>query len=258
MRRVTLLLDSDIVAYKYAYSYQEEFRWANGVTSVSTAPVEDAARDMVMWINQLMIELNADDLIVCLSSPSAEGFRKQLYPRYKANRAGAARPALLGPLRDYLEDNYRSFKRDTLEADDVMGILATHPKLISGEKIIVSIDKDMASIPGKWYNPDTDRLLEVSLEEADRFHLFQTLTGDPVDNYPGCPGIGPVKATALLSGKSGMEAWEAVVGAYEKKGLTEEDALIQARMARILRHTDYDFRNREVILWEPKMDRQSP
>ncbi|WAW09994.1 hypothetical protein NB640_12365 [Oxalobacter vibrioformis] len=249
---VTLLLDSDIIAYKYASVSQKEFKWGNGATSVAIGDLEQAAKDMDTWISQLMLKFKADDVIVCLSCPSSEGFRIKLYPPYKANRAAVPRPALLNPLKDHLEENYRSYKRDTLEADDVMGILTTHPTLVKGEKIIVSTDKDMATLPGKFYNPDTYRLRKVSLDSADRFHLTQTLMGDTVDHYPGCPGVGIKTATALLKGKSGMEAWDAVVGAFKKKGLTEEDALVQARLARILRHTDYDFNKKEVILWEPK------
>ena len=37
-----------------------------------------------------------------------------------------------------------------------------------------------------------------------------------------------------------------------KKGLSEEEALIQARVARILRASDYDFKARQPIPWKPK------
>ena len=39
--------------------------------------------------------------------------------------------------------------------------------------------------------------------------------------------------------------------AFEKKGLTEDDALLQARVARILRASDYDFKKKEPIMWTP-------
>jgi DNA polymerase-1 len=42
-----------------------------------------------------------------------------------------------------------------------------------------------------------------------------------------------------------------VVAAFESKGLTEEDALVQARVARICRASDYDFKTKEVKLWNP-------
>ena len=45
--------------------------------------------------------------------------------------------------------------------------------------------------------------------------------------------------------------WQSVIDAYKSKGYTEEDALRNARMARILRAEDYDFKNKEVKLWKP-------
>ena len=41
------------------------------------------------------------------------------------------------------------------------------------------------------------------------------------------------------------------VAMYESKGLKEEDALVQARVARILRTEEYDILTGEVKLWEP-------
>ena len=43
--------------------------------------------------------------------------------------------------------------------------------------------------------------------------------------------------------------WKLVKNSYEKMGYTEEDALRNARMARILRAEDYDFKKKEVKLW---------
>lgn len=45
------------------------------------------------------------------------------------------------------------------------------------------------------------------------------------------------------------EMWKLVVETYKSKGFTEEDALRNARMARILRAEDYDFNNKEIKLW---------
>jgi DNA polymerase-1 len=60
--------------------------------------------------------------------------------------------------------------------------------------------------------------------------------------------VGPVKAERILAHQ---DHWNAVLNAYEKAGLSEQDALVQARVARILRASDYDFKERKVKLWEP-------
>jgi len=84
--------------------------------------------------------------------------------------------------------------------------------------------------------------------------LLQALTGDSVDGYPGCPGIGPKRAERLLNKET---SWETVVAAYAKEGLDEEYALAQARVARILRWDEYNIKKEEVILWTPSKNQVS-
>jgi DNA polymerase I len=139
--------------------------------------------------------------------------------------------------------------KDGIEADDTLGILCTHPKLVPGKRIVVTIDKDLLQIPGHHYNPDRDEKRVVSLDGGDRWFFQQVLTGDATDNYPGCPGIGPKRASGILDATEPDTRWSAVVAAYKAMGLTEANALVQARLARILRHTDYDFERKEPILW---------
>jgi DNA polymerase-1 len=76
---------------------------------------------------------------------------------------------------------------------------------------------------------------------------MQTLTGDRVDGYPGCPGIGPARAEKIVDG-----GWDAVVDTYAKAGLNESVALVQARMAYILRKGDYIKSSSRVRLWTPR------
>ena len=130
-----------------------------------------------------------------------------------------------------------------LEADDAMGIYATQHK----GNIIVSPDKDMRQIPGKLYNLETTQ--DITAEEGTQWHYIQTLAGDQTDGYSGVPGIG-VKRAETLFNKEGYN-WSTVVKAFEDKGLTEDDALLNARLARILTIDDYDTTRQEPILWTP-------
>lgn len=175
-------------------------------------------------------------------------FRKKLLPTYKANRANTRKPIILNELRQHLSENYKSYERPGLEGDDVLGILATTEKVIKGEKVIVSIDKDLKTIPGLHYNTNKPELgvYQITEEEADYWHLFQTLTGDASDGYSGCPGIGPKKAADILEKEA---SWEAVLATFKKAGISEEEALTQARIARIVRTEEYDFKRKEPILW---------
>ena len=92
----------------------------------------------------------------------------------------------------------------------------------------------------------------VDEKTADYYFMFQTLTGDTSDGYSGIKGCGAVKAERVLfnSEKTLPSMWKAVVEEYKRNNFTEKDALLQARMARILRTQDYDFKNKKPILWK--------
>lgn len=263
----TLLLDSDIIAYKFASAAQKNFDWDGDGDIVSVVEdIEEVTPQVVEYIDELIVKLKATNVIVCLSCPSLENFRYSVLPSYKHNRKDVIKPELLTAIKDWMRVHYQTYERPTLEADDIMGILSTHPKLVPGKKIIVSEDKDMQTIPGWLFNPRKDNTPRLITEEAaDYYHLYQTLIGDTTDGYKGCPGVGPVGAEKALHAPNGEQLckwamWQSVVAHFEsavdKKtkeplGLTEADALVQARVARICRHTDYDFKNKEVILWTP-------
>lgn len=254
----TLLLDADIIAYKFAAAGQDTFRFdPEAPPCVSADDFADVAEEADKYIAGVAAQLKADKLIVCLSCPSEENWRLGVLPSYKANRKDVVKPVHLAAVKEHFAANYPTYQRPTLEADDVMGILSTHPHLVPGKKIIVSEDKDMKTIPGWLFNPRKDtQPRRIDEQEANYWHLHQTLVGDTTDNYKGCPGVGPVNAERLLHSPNGellgsWSSWQAVLAAFILKEQTEADALVQARVARICRHTDYDFKRKEVKLWEP-------
>lgn len=245
----TLLIDADIIAYKIAAREEQAVEWDRDRWTVS-GDMAEARVAAATYLEKLREELEADSLILALSDDT--NFRKRIFPGYKANRAPERKPVLLAPLKEWLAKAYPSYRRPELEGDDVLGILLTSPHIVKGEKILVSLDKDMKTLPGLHAHMEERDIFEVSPREADYRHMLQTLTGDRTDGYAGCPGVGPAKAEKLLAGGEGVaEWWPIVLKAYEKAKLGPEHALLQARLARILRHTDYDFKRREAKLWQP-------
>lgn len=258
MTDTTLLIDADVVAYKAAIYCETTFNFGDG--EFIEYHEEELPEYIEGEIQSYCQRLNTDKVICVLSS--SVNFRKEVLPTYKANRP--PKPKLITVAKEFIRENFDTKEKDGLEGDDVLGILSTHPKLIKGDKIIVSIDKDMQTIPGLLFNPDKDDpVREITEIQADRYWLMQTMTGDTTDGYKGCPGVGKVGANKLLdsvlewgtpwasNAQLVAEAWRRIVELFESKGLTEEDALIQARVARICRHTDYDYKQKEVILWTP-------
>lgn len=272
----TLLIDADIIAYQSAASNEKKYDWGDTGTShiVDMDAAKASARDT---IDTLVEKLKADVAIICLSDDMTN-FRTSVDPTYKTNRDGKERPTLLYDMKDWLREEYPVESRPTLEADDVMGILSTEPH--TGERIIVSQDKDMQTIPGLLFNPNKDtKVRTITPEQAERFMLWQAITGDQTDGYPGCPGAGPKAADEVLDGvmwslvprilKSGPRkgqtllewkpteghpsatVWDRTVALYEKYGLGEPDALVQVNLARILKHCDFD--GKQPIPWTPEM-----
>ncbi len=127
-----------------------------------------------------------------------------------------------------------------------MGIYAT----ANEGNVICSPDKDMRQIPGRLYN--MTEMMSVTVDDGAKWHLIQTLAGDQTDGYSGVPGIGVKRATALFE-EHGY-SWKTVVKAFKDKELTEEDALMNARLARILTCSDYDPIEHTVIPWTPTAD----
>lgn len=273
-----ILIDGDILVYQSAQNAEKETDWGAGLWTLHAW--EDEAKcqlnDMIFGLQEV---LGADRVILALTDPV--NWRLSVLPTYKGNRAGKRKPMLIPALRRWITEDpdFEVFQRPNLEGDDVLGILATHKHLVKGEKVIVSLDKDMKTIPGFHYNqgkPD-QQIFEVTPAEADDWHMIQTLAGDQTDGYSGCPGLGLAKATRAVKericlvpfehtikrgARKGQtevrfeerpaEAlWDVVTSHYQAAGLGEEEALRQARVARICRASDYDFKTKEVKLWTP-------
>jgi len=250
-----LLIDADLAAYRSSSATESVWDFgedSDGPTVVTD--IEEAKKSAEQMIEGYRRKLGADEVIICLSDLDGGNFRKTLAPTiYKAARAGVRRPENLVPVKRWLAEQYRSYSRPNLEGDDVAGILATHPTLIPGDKIIVSDDKDMRQIPGKLYVPRTGEKLKITELDADRWHMRQTLTGDPTDGYKGCPRVGPKSPFVARVNEATTVAamWSVVVEAYASKERSEDEALLNARLARILRWSDYDKDAKAPRLWSP-------
>ena len=240
-----LLIDADITAYHAVAGAEEEIQWEDDIWTIHT-DLAIAKDTFNKAIEKYRETLGVDEYKVCFSD--SINFRKELNPTYKGNRKGR-KPVGYSAFKEWAMEEHPSFSKPTLEADDCLGILSTKLK---DKAIVISMDKDLLSIPGRLYKLSADgtgEMLEVSEKDADLMFYTQCLTGDVTDGYGGCPGIGPKKAEELL--KKHGAVWATVEQAYIKAGLTKEDALLQARMARILRNTDWDFKNDKMILWTP-------
>ena len=239
-----ILIDCDYIVYKCCAAAETEMDFGDDVIVV-TSNFSDAYKCVKRDLDRIQSDLGSfdDELILFFTSP--QNFRKKILPEYKGHRQ-RKKPCGFKRVISELKKNYRVILKDTLEADDALGIYATK---FPGN-IIVSPDKDMRQIPGKLY--DFNETVTISKEQGAKWHLIQTMAGDNTDGYSGVPGIGIKKAEKIFEEKG--YTWQAVVETFVEKDMTEEDALVNARLARILQTSDYDHKTKEPILWTPPSD----
>ena len=235
-----LLIDADFIVYKSCAAAETEIDFGDDLIVV-TSQFKDALKATKGEINKIKTKLgNFADVILFFSD--TVNFRKKIMPEYKGHR-NRKKPCGYKRVINALKLEYEVIIMSELEADDAMGIYAT----ANPGNIIVSPDKDMRQIPGQLYN--MDETFTITDEGGAAWHLIQCLSGDQTDGYGGVPGIGVKRAEALFK-KEGY-SWRTVVRAFKDKGLTEEDALTNARLARILTTEDYDHEQNVPRLWTP-------
>lgn len=269
-----LLMDGDVLAFIAAAAAQTVYldwdtKWAR---HQAHGPTGEAIVDNM--VATLKADLSAQSAEVYLSDPK-DNWRYSVDPTYKGHRTGE-RPLLLDYLKDYIRERHGAVHWDGLEADDVLGIRGTQGHTL--RTVIVGRDKDFKTIPGHHHGIKQDQpgsVRDISPWEAQRFHLIQTLAGDPVDGYSGCPGLGMTRAERVIDTpmvlvpKPGVKTrgvnkgegvtrwmseptqdlWACIVSHYRKAGLGEQDALKTARLANIL-HAD-QYEDGKITLWTP-------
>lgn len=240
------LLDGDIIAFRAACVGEDENPFSPEGMTYDLKKAQEAADWLIRdWTR------SAGCTTPAVAFSHEINFRYHVLQSYKHNRAGLSKPKLYSDVVEFIRKNFKVYEYKGLEGDDILGLIGTNnPKKYT----IVSVDKDIQTIPGQIFIPGKHPIPRHQKRMmADYFWMTQVLTGDSADGYKGCPGIGEKKAEVILRPhiRSVDALWKAVVSTYESKGLTEEDALVQARVSRILRWGEYDFQTGEISLWHP-------
>jgi DNA polymerase-1 len=246
MNRNTLLLDGDLIAYRIAAALETPVNWGDGLWTLHCYE-DECNKAFVHKVESIKAETGLTEVVVAISSRT--NYRKDINPLYKANRKATRRPLCLAPLLDFVKEDYNHVILDNIEADDVMGILATQDP---DRYLIVSDDKDMLTIPNARIWKDSE-VVHITPEEAYEHFITQALKGDPTDGYYGVKGVGEVTARRLIDKHRGTP-WSLWEGVLKADGGDEEEALLNARMARILTEDLWD--GDKPILWLPPINEE--
>lgn len=165
---------------------------------------------------KLMREIRPDYMAFCFDRPEPS-FRKEIDPRYKANRTEM--PEDLVPQIPYIRTLSETLgipclDRPGFEADDIIGTL-THVGREHGlEVVIVSGDKDFAQLVRPFVSMydtmrdvryDENGVIEKWGVEPRKIIDYLSIVGDSSDNVPGVAGIGLKGAQKLLAEFDSLE-----------------------------------------------------
>ena len=160
-------------------------------------------------IRKLMLDY-PDSQIACVFDASGKSFRNEIYPEYKANRAAMPDElrVQIAPIFNIIQKMGIPLLRvDGVEADDVIGTLATQATASSMDVLISTGDKDMAQLVNENVTL-IDTMTNTLMDEAGVLKKFGVrpkqiidylaLVGDASDNIPGIPNCGPKTAGKWL------------------------------------------------------------
>ncbi len=204
-----------------------------------------------------LLREQAPDCVAVAFDVKGPTFRHEAYAEYKATRRAV--PETLIPQIPFVKEVVRGLnipilEQQGLEADDIIGTIASRQAAAGMDVIIVSGDKDMMQLV-------SDRIIMVDTMKdktydraavKERFGVppdkvveILALTGDLSDNIPGVPGIGPKGASRLVAQFGGVEG---ILAHPEKiyNQRTREAILQNAEKARLSRElaqirTDAEF-----------------
>jgi DNA polymerase-1 len=215
-----------------------------GLTSPEGRPT-NAVFGFTAMLRKLLREQKPDYLAVAFDMPG-KTFRHDLFEEYKATRVKPpdefiAQIPLTREVLDALQ--VPVYAREGYEADDVLGTLAVQAAGRGLEVVIVTGDKDAAQLLGPNISVlDTGKdqtLTAEKLRERDGIAPEQVievmaLSGDPTDNVPGVPHVGPKTALQLVREYGTMENVLAHAGEV-RSGRLRENLTQHADSARLSR-----------------------
>jgi len=167
-------------------------------------------------LRRLLKDADSENIAVVFDAKGPT-FRHEMYEQYKANR-----PPMPSELQQQVEPIHEIVRLLGLpliqvpgvEADDVIGTLATRAAAEKMDCIISTGDKDMAQLVNDHVSlintmtdthMDTDGVLDKFGVRPDQIVDFLALTGDKADNIPGVEKCGPKTAAKWLTQWQSLE-----------------------------------------------------
>lgn len=226
------LIDGDVTVYQASWGCDD---------------IEEAKVKLDNVIKSIVESTFCDSYLIAVGGP--DNWREKFYVDYKKSPSRVASKknsaSFIPELKQYLGTVNNAVMTVGFEADDILRIWAEQARSAGDSFVVCTIDKDLDCIPGTHFNfGRTERYYTVTEDSGDYHYWKQILMGDAVDNIPGLPGVGPVKADTILAGcTTRTTRKEAVIEAYKKQYGDDWKAYLLAngRLIHIWRYIDDHF-----------------
>jgi 5'-3' exonuclease len=200
--------------------YRSFFALPDSIHGLDDRPV-NALLGAVNVLLRIAADRDPRAIAICFGAEAA-AYRVELYPKYHADRPPV--PDALAWQFAQAPELFEAFgwsceSSPSVEADDLLGSLASVEAQAGGRTLIVTGDRDMyqcvdshtsvvflkGGISGfeELDPPEVKRRYGV---EPELVPDFIALRGDPSDGLPGAPGIGPKTAAELLQRHGSLDA----------------------------------------------------
>ncbi len=210
MTETLYLIDGHAIAYRAYFaltSGQDTGRWMTPEGEPTAGTYGFAS------IILRLLENNHPDYLA-IAFDLGKTFRNELYPAYKGTRAKMPDDlrVQITRMRELVDTlGVPRLEVEGFEADDILGSTAKqmaakgyNVKIITGDRDLLQLvdDRITVSLPGSKLADSKDYTPAMVKEflgvTPDQVVDYKALVGDPSDNYPGIPGIGPKTAVSLL------------------------------------------------------------
>ena len=249
--KTLLLVDGNALVHR-AYHALPDFKSRDGTPT-------GAVYGFVSTLNKVIIDYSPTHVITCFDTP-APTFRDELFVGYRAQRPEADQNLKdqFPLIKEFLDSaDLKHVEKEGLEADDLIGILATRAShqdfmvyILTGDKDIFQLvnDKICVITPqigyGREKRYDRKQVIERFGVPPEHVADFKALAGDQSDNYKGIGGIGPKTASSLINSSGSIEKLYENIEKVENPVLKQKlikgksDAILSKKLALLVIDAD--------------------
>lgn len=179
--------------------------------SISTVEPADALQMAVAIVRRAVRATEATNLVVAFDAPGVS-IRREVYPAYKAHRTTDTTDWVTAGTAAFTAAGIHCAQAPGYEADDVICTIAARSgsvpiEILSGDSDLLVLASETVGVwqfdkraPNGFVRRTPAWVCEkYEIPSPAHLTLYKTLVGEPGDNVPGMPKVGPVTARKMIA-----------------------------------------------------------